>query len=300
MRGQLPPFVTAVLVGTTDGLWSLPERRQKFAGERIDAIVGGWVLSEGGRLRQGRQSLEPGIAHRINCVLPGEGQLVLGTAAAGLYRLELATGKVDRDRRFDHAPGRGAWYTPWGGPPDVRSIDRGPDGTVYVNVHVGGVVRSSPTAPTWRDTMDIDADVHQVIAHPHRPGVALAATAIGLAVTFDGADTWEFRTDGLHGEYCRAVAVEGDRVLVSVATSFAGRKAAVYRTDLGGGPLLRCRQGLPEQFSTNVNTACLAAADGVAVIGDEAGVVYRSEDGGETWEVLAADLPEITCVALGS
>lgn len=291
--------MTAVLVGTADGLWSLPDRKVRYPGERIDAIAGGWVLSDGVRLRHGRKTIEPTTNdHRINCVLPGEGEVLLGTAAAGLYRLDLATGKVDRDRRFDHAPGRGEWYTPWGGPPDVRSADRGPDDTTYVNVHVGGVVRSSPDSPTWRDTMDIDSDVHQVIAHPHRPGVALAATAVGLAITVDGAETWEFRTDGLHGDYCRAVAVDGDTVLVSVATSFAGRKAAVYRTDLGGGPLQRCRDGLPSWFSTNVNTACLAAADGVAVIGDENGTVYMSADYGETWEIAAEGLPEITCVAL--
>lgn len=289
--------MTRILVGTTDGLWSLPDRKQRFPGERIDAAVDGWVLSDGIRLRHGTSQIEPALPHRINWLLPGANEVLLGTAAAGLYHLDPATGRAARDRRFDHAPGRGDWYTPWGGPPDVRSLDRGPDGTVYVNVHVGGVVRSSPDSPTWRDTMDIDADAHQVIAHPHRSGVALAATAQGLAVTHDGADSWDFRTEGLHGEYCRAVAVDGDRVLVSVANSFAGERAAVYRTDLAGSEFERCQTGLPRWFSTNVNTGCLAARGGVAVIGDENGTVYVSEDFGEHWEVAAEGLHEVTCVA---
>lgn len=290
--------MTAILVGTVDGLWEIPEGKQRFAGERIDAIKGGWVLTDGSRLRRGNSKVEPGIPHQINCVLPGKGEVLAGTAGAGLFRIDPTSGAAERDRRFDHAPGRSDWYTPWGGPPDVRSLDRGSDGALYVNVHVGGVVRSAPDSPTWRDTMDIDADVHQVIAHPERPGVALAASAMGLAFTDDGAASWDFRTEGLHGDYCRAVAVDADRVFVSVATSYAGRKAAVYRTGLDGAPLVRCEDGLPEWFSTNVNTGCLAAANGIAVIGDEAGVVYVSDDGGRKWKVAADGLPEITCVAL--
>jgi len=292
--------VTKVFVGTTDGLWSLPGRTQKFAGERIDVIAAGWTVSDGALVRRGDQVVELRVPHRINWILPNGGAVLLGTAEARLYRLDLATGRVARDRGFDRAPGRDEWYTPWGGPPDVRSLDRGPDGIVYVNVHVGGVVRSTPADPTWQDTMDIDADVHQVVAHPALAGTALAATARGLAVTRDGGANWQFRRKGLHGDYCRAVAVEGDRVLVSVATSFAGGKAAVYRTDLDGSVFTRCAEGLPGWFSSNVNTGCLAASGDLAVIGDANGTVYRSDDAGATWKVLAADLPEVTCVALGS
>ena len=287
-----------VLVGTTDGLWSLPDKGHRFPGERVDMVAGEWVLTDGARLHRGRNTLEPAIAHRINWLLPADGEVLLGTAAAGLYRLDPSAAEATRDRSFDHTPGRGDWYTPWGDPPDVRSMARGVDGTIYLNVHVGGVVRRAAGDSSWRDTMDIEADVHQVIAHPDRPGVALAATAVGLAVTTDGAETWEFRTAGLHGEYCRAVAVDGDDVLVSVASSFAGGKAAVYKTTVDGGAMVRCSAGLPRWFSTNVNTGCLAFAAGVALIGDESGVVYRSDDRGESWETLAEGLPEVTFVAL--
>ncbi|HAX81748.1 MAG TPA: hypothetical protein DCY40_04180 [Actinobacteria bacterium] len=290
----------AVLVGTTDGLWSLPARAQKFAGERIDAIAAGWTVSDGALVRRGDQVVGLRVPHRINWILPVAEAVLLGTAEARLYRLDFATGRFARDGRFDRAPGRDEWYTPWGGPPDVRSIDRGPDGIVYVNVHVGGVVRSTPADPTWQDTMDIDADVHQVVAHPEIPGTALAATARGLAVTRDGGSNWRFHRKGLHGDYCRAVAVADDRVFVSVATSFAGGNAAVYRTDLAGSSFTRCSDGLPRWFSSNVNTGCLAVSGGLAVIGDANGVVYRSDDGGGTWAVLADGLPEVTCVGWGS
>src|SRR5947209_999783 len=47
--------------------------------------------------------------------------ILIGTSRARLLRvtedarLELVPG-------FDEAPGRDGWYTPWGGPPDTRSI----------------------------------------------------------------------------------------------------------------------------------------------------------------------------------
>ncbi len=288
-----------IRVGTVDGLWSLPKRSVQFPGERVDAIADEWVLTDGVRLHRGRKTLEPSVPEHINWALPVTDAILLGTAEAGLYRMNPATGRVTRDAGFDAAPGRDEWYTPWDGPPDVRSLDRGPDGTVYVNVHVGGIVRSTPADPGWQDTMDIDADVHQVLAHPTVRGLAFAATAQGLAVTRDGANTWEFHTDGLHGDYCRAVAISGKRVLVSVATSFAGGRAAVYRTDLEVSGFTRCSNGLPKWFSTNVNTGCVAIDGETALIGDENGTVYQSVDGGDTWSVATDDLPEITFVAVG-
>ena len=47
-----------------------------------------------------------------------------------------ATLEVVRVEPFERMEGREAWHTPWGGPPDVRSITEDFD-AVYANVHVG-------------------------------------------------------------------------------------------------------------------------------------------------------------------
>lgn len=75
--------------------------------------------------------------------------------------------------------------------------------------------------------------------------------------------------------------------------------APVYRTGLADGRLTRCETGLPAWFSSNIDTGCLAAEEGLVVIGDEAGTVFASADRGESWSVIAADLPRVTCVAIG-
>ena len=167
-----------------------------------------------------------------------------------------------------------------------------------MNVHVGGVLRSGDH--TWRPTLDIEHDVHQVLVPPGHPGLVLVAAADGFGRSGDGGDTWQWVNDGLHAHYCRAVAVAGGTVLISASSGHHGRRATVYRRPLyGSAPFERCRIGLPEWFSDNVDTGCLVARGRTAVIGTEDGSVFLSEDAGERWDDIAKGLAPVRAVALG-
>lgn len=235
--------------------------------------------------------------HRFRCILPtGDGVLV-GTSGAHLLRI--TDGSVEQVMAFDRAPGRESWYTPWGGPPDTRSLSAGSDGTVYANVHVGGILRSGRGQDPWEPTIDIDADIHQVLVHPGHPAMVLAAGAVGLAASEDGGATWRIETEGLHARYARAVAVAGETVLLSASTGPFSDRAALYRVPFAGPPgFERCTQGLPEWFPSNIDSHCLAAADGNAAFGTGEGTVYRSDDEGRSWEEAAVGLPPIRAVAI--
>lgn len=178
-------------------------------------------------------------------------------------------------------------------------MSEGADGTPYANVHVGGIPRSVDDGRTWEPTIDVDADVHQVLAVPDRPGLVLAATAHGLAVSEDHGDTWRFDAEGLHAEYCRALAVAGDTLFLSASRSHGGHEAGVYRRPLdSSGAFERCREGLPEWFDGNIDTHWLAASDDIVAFGTSSGEVFVSDDGGSTWELGASGLPDIRCVAI--
>jgi hypothetical protein len=256
-----------------------------------------WAADRGGSILRSENGEWQDVASLPDpaprCLLSTDDGLLIGTAHARLFRL--VRGAVEPVEAFDHVPGRDGWYTPWGGPPDTRSLAIGSTGAVYANVHVGGIVRSVPGG-AWEPTIDVDTDVHQVSTA--RPGpLVLAATAYGLARSDDGGDTWDITDDGLHGSYCRAVAVAGETVLVSASTGPFTRQAAVYRRPLdGGGPFERCGGGLPEWFPSNIDTACLAADEHRVVLGTAEGEVWTSEDGGSTWERAAEGLPKITAV----
>jgi hypothetical protein len=262
---------------------------------------GWWAISEGSsvvRSSDARVWDEVATVRGLHakCVVPFDGGALVGTSEAHLVRV--ADGSATRVAPFDKVPTRDDWYTPWGGPPDVRSMSRGSDGVAYANVHVGGILRSNDGEKWSPTSMDVDADVHQVLAHPDTPGLVFAATAIGLASSTDGGDTWDFSEDGMHASYCRAVAIAGDTLLVSASQSHTGRKSALYRRPLMGGAFERCEKGLPEWFADNVDTFCLDARGGDAVLGTSDGLVFVSDDAGETWAEAAAGLPGVTCVAI--
>jgi len=296
-----------VHAGTDDGLHVFGTRRVTlFDGHEVTALARQgarwwaildkreiWRSEAGGRW--GKQARV--ASRRALCLAPTRAGVLVGTSEAHLLRLRL--GGLEAVTSFDRTPGRGEWFTPWGGPPDTRSISIASGGEIYVNVHVGGVACSRDGGDTWAPTIEIAADVHQVVAHPGRPRWVFAAGAIGLGISHDAGKSWRFETRGFHATYQRAVAVSDRVVLVSTSKSERGQQAAVYRRSLAGtGAFKKCVRGLPEWFDNNVDTGCLAASGDHAVIGTHDGCLYVSSDHGLSWERLAKDLPRVRCVAL--
>lgn len=286
----------SIWVGTASGLHRVDgESEPGLEGREITALAGDWAVVEGRAVWHAGDWVEeelPGPA--ATCVLPVDGGALVGTAEGHLLRLPAG----ERVASFDEAPGRDEWYTPWGGPADVRTLAAAPDGTLFVNVHVGGILRSTDGGQTWAPTLDLHLDVHQVLVAPD--GTVLAATAEGLAVSTDDGDTWTVVDDGLPATYARAVAVAGDTVLLSTSTGPGGGRAALYRRPLhGDAPFHRSSLGLPSTFPGNLDTFCLVADGDVAVLGTFAGRVYLSEDAGASWRTVAAG-PPVTCVSLVS
>src|SRR5262245_2663012 len=278
-----------MLVATAEGLSIISGERaarvDELEGRNVTGLArdaaGWWALVDGRELWRSADESRwdaavPVPKPKATCIASTPGGLLVGTSRAHLLRPE--GDALVRVESFDRAEGRDAWYTPWGAPADTRSISAG-DGAVYVNVHVGGVLRSSDGGTTWRPTLDIEHDVHQVLAVPARPGLVLVAAADGFGRSDDGGDTWRWDNAGLHAHYCRGVAFGDEVVLLSAATGHQGRRSAVYRRRLDGdGSFERCQAGLPEWFGDNVDTGCLAARGGTAVIGTEDGCVFASDD----------------------
>jgi hypothetical protein len=297
-----------LLVGTDDGLRRLDEGGDELGielgGQEVRAIApdgsGWWALADGEGLWRSLGSGSWDMAAAVpgasgNCLWSTSAGLLVGTGEAGLLRF--TDGSLQPVESFEQVKGRSQWYTPWGGPPDSRSISAGSDGAIYVNVHVGGIVRSGDAGRTWEPTIDIDADVHQVLAPEGRPGLVLAASAVGLAVSEDGGDSWKYETKGLHGTYLRAVAFTEGMVFVTASEGHRGRQAAVYvRPFADEGPFTKCTQGLPDWFTNNIDTFCLAASGPLAAFGTDQGSVFVSKDQGSSWREIAAGLPPVRCL----
>jgi hypothetical protein len=232
------------------------------------------------------------------CLLPTADGVLLGTAHARLGVLR--DGAVTMLRSFDEAEGRDAWYTPWGGPPDTRSLSASADGALFANVHVGGILHAEVSDGVWSPTIDIDADVHQVLADPLDASHVVAATARGLAETHDAGATWHFTASGLHAPYSRAVAFDGDRLFLSASTGPRGGRAALYRREPGADAFDRCAGTLPDWFAGNIDSHCLAAGEGTIAFGTEDGQVFVSGDGGGSWREVLGGNARVTCVGVAA
>jgi photosystem II stability/assembly factor-like uncharacterized protein len=297
-----------IYVATDEGLHIMDgetsTRVNELAGRAVLALARGadgwWAIVDGRELWRSAHgqrwgAAAPVVKRRATCLAATQAGLLVGTARAHLLRLQGE--RLAPVSSFDEAEGRHTWHTPWGAPADVRSISA-EGGAIYVNVHVGGVLRSTDGGVTWRPTLDIDHDVHQVLARPGGAGVLVAAFD-GFGLSDDGGDTWRWDNEGLHAHYCRALAIADDAVLISASGGHHGRRAAVYRRRLDRGERWeRCRAGLPEWFTDNVDTGCLAAHGRTAVIGTEDGCVFLSRDAGEHWEATAKSLAPVRAVAL--
>ncbi len=217
-------------------------------------------------------------SQELTCLSPGISGLLVGSAGAHL--LHLRDGRLELVESFEVFEGRSSWYTPWGGPPDTRSIAVH-QGSVFVNVHVGGVARSDDGG-TWRPLVDIDVDVHQVSVGPDG-SLLLATGAAGFGRSLDGGATWSWDANGLHGSYCRAVVVAGRHLLLSASTGPHGSQGALYRRGLDScGDWTR----VSGFVKGNVDTYWLAAAGRWAAFVSPDGVVQVSSDEGANWEVV--------------
>ena len=240
------------------------------------------------------------------CVAVGD-VIYVGTDDAHVLRISTA-GEIEHLHGFDRMTGREKWYagaalingTLFGPPLGIRSITATSDGAVLLaNVHVGGIPRSVDGCATWQATIDIDSDVHEVRAHPSRPGIVVAAAAVGLCTSSDGGATWNVEQAGLHAPYCSAVGFVEDDVLVATATDHFAPRSAIYRRRMDEhGPLERIARGLPAWLDGIVDTGCIATHGSAVAVADKNGTVYASHDTGRTWSRRADGIPTPNSVAI--
>lgn len=291
-----------LLVGTADGLLDLAldgaEERRTLLGADVASVSGDWAIADGWVM-----ALDTGTAVELpdgfapRCIVATEGgRALVGTSEAHIVEVGGPEGPA-RDLLFDAVPTRSHWSTPWGGPPDTRTVALGPDGTPFAGVHVGGVWRRESV--DWIEVVPAEADDHQVVCADER--VAVAA-GIGVGQSDDRGDTWHWSDDGLHGRYSRAVAVAEGWLLASASTGPATTEAAVYRRPLADpqAPFVRCTDGLPASFPHNIDTFELAAAGALAAVGTPTGDLYLSDDSGATWRTIRTALPGVRCVAFAA
>ena len=170
------------------------------------------------------------------------------------------------------------------GPPlGIRSMAATCDGAALLaNVHVGGVPRSTDAGLTWRPTIDIDSDIHQVFAHPTRPDIVIAAAAVGLCLSRDAGATLTIEQQGLHADHCSAVAWEKRHFRVSIHRPFCDARRS-STPDRQQRPAAALGGGMPNWIDGIADTNCIATRDSMVAVIDWSGRLYVSHDDGASW-----------------
>ncbi|HEY2590624.1 MAG TPA: hypothetical protein VGI35_03445 [Steroidobacteraceae bacterium] len=312
------PTPTVLIATWRDGLFTVTgdSIRHEFAGRTVCGLTrdrGGGALAILDRRSVGRLTAAgdwrtvADVDTSLACCLEVDGAIYAGTEDARVLRIDARGQSVELDG-FNAVPGREKWYAGAAlidgkliGPPlGIRSMSATRDGAVLlVNVHVGGIPRSLDGGRTWQPTLDIELDVHEVVAHPSRPELVAAAAAAGLCVSHDAGATWTVEQEGLHAAYCSAVAFAGDELLVAASAGHFAAEGAVYHRPIEGNPPLRLLDGgFPERISGICDTDCIDVAGSKVALADRAGNLYCSEDFGRTWTCRSTGARSPSAVAL--
>jgi len=228
----------------------------------------------------------------LSCCVPIGNFVFVGSDDAHILRVD-PDGAQQCLTGFDAVAGRDRRYAGaaiidgkrMGPPLGIRSMAAATcdGGVLLVNVHVGGVPRSTDAGLTWRPTIDIDSDVHHFYAHPTRPDIVIAAAA-GLCISRDAGATWTIEQQGLHAHHCSAVAFGRNDIFVAASTDPFATQGAVYRRPIdSNGPLQPLSGGMPQWIDGIADTNRIATRDSMAAVIDRAGCLYVSHDDGATW-----------------
>jgi photosystem II stability/assembly factor-like uncharacterized protein len=233
-----------------------------------------------------------------------------GTEPSNLYRSHDAGRTWELVPALRELPSEPSWSFP--GRPwthHVRTIALHPadPDTLLVGIELGGVMRSTDGGATWDDhNPQACIDAHSMVTHPGAPDRVYEAAGDGVARSEDAGASWSHLEAGLDRSYAWATAVDPedpDIWYVSVSTGpFAahgrgdGQARVMRRLEARWAPVGGWGDA-PELRRMPYALATLPYRPGVLVAGLRGGVLLVSEDAGERWTRLDAQLPDVLALA---
>jgi photosystem II stability/assembly factor-like uncharacterized protein len=253
------------------------------------------------------------------------GVVYVGTMPSMMFRSE------DAGRTFQHLPAfdqletlKEAAFPPTPATHMIHMIATSfnREGTVLAGIELGGVVKSTDAGETWEQT-EGGMDCHQLLFHPLAPDRIYVSDGGGYFESSDNGETWNRDWDGVPEDltYFYDMAVDPgdpDLQMISIgrnmyqahginpyffkkgvyqgafdrSNKLSGTWSTLYRRR-AGGPWEEMRDGLPDPDGHEQGRFATAPGDDkgtlyyITIPGD----VYRTTDGGDSWEMLDIHWP---------
>jgi photosystem II stability/assembly factor-like uncharacterized protein len=188
---------------------------------------------------------------------------------------------------------------------------RDPD-TFYVAIEQGALLLTRDGGVSWREIDGYSrpddkfrCDVHQVLLLPSSPETVFMSTGVGLYRSLDAGASWERLTGSdFRLGYPDHLALSPDErsLFMSGAKNEPGQwrsthiaETGVVRSRDGGNNWTVC-SGLGIGSGANIEAMTIAAYPGgyTIFVGDTEGMVYASDDGGDSWVFVADVLASVS------
>jgi hypothetical protein len=271
-----------------------------------DAEESIWVSSNQGKSWDGIADSPINEEITVLFVHPIDGDIYFGTEPPKIYRYNCINEHWELVIDLSTLDIAKTWYTPWGGPPAVRSVAPANREGLYLNIHVGGILRTLNRGTTWQPANEgLDLDVHEVATCHKRENTVYAATADGFYLSEDSGESWKARNDGLENRYARGIAIHPDQpetILISGSPTSPGRwrthgkRFSLFRTTDDGKHWKKVTHGLPEESDSEIDTHGITFSRVIAdqvLCGLRSGELYASSDAGVSWSTVSDNLPSI-------
>lgn len=303
--------------------WSARETLTGYAFECIGAsreaperVFVGTVESGLGRSTDGGESWAGvgGFEERVTAVTvsPHDPDVVwAGTEPSNVYRSHDGGDSWELREGLTDLPSAGQWsFPPRPDTHHVRWIAVNPHDPahLYVAIEAGAFVRSVDGGETWQDhPQGAPRDNHTLATHPGDSCRVYAAAGDGYAESPDCGESWVYPQNGLDHRYVWGLAVDpGDPGTVVVSAASGARHAHtsstaesfVYRREAGPDRWRRAMDGLPDPEGTT--RAVLAAGSAGEFYALTNRGLFRSSDGGRSWNRLGIDWPDRYESAVGT
>jgi len=294
---------------------SLPGEAGLLAGTHGDGL---YFSADHGRSWEAR---DQGIRHRDIYTIAaieraGSTVLYAGTEPAALFRSTDGGKSWVELPAIREVPDTEQWTFP--GPPHIAHTKmlafdpRDPD-TFYAAIEQGALLKTTDGGRSWREFSSYSRaddrayrDVHQILLVPSRPQRMFMTTGVGLYRSEDGGEAWERLTGPeFRLAYPDHIALSPDEntIFMSGAATDPGvwRRShyagtAIVRSRDGGRSWEILKRGIPDSARGNIEAMSLADhASGFSLfVGNTDGEVYASEDGGDTWSLIAHALGPVS------
>lgn len=273
--------------------------RRIYAGTMGNGL---WRSEDGGRTwtRVGT-SIAQAVVTAVAASSTEQDVVYAGTEPSAVYRSDDAGGTWRELTGLRSLPSASSWSFP--PRPDTHHVrwiqaDPGAAGRVFVAIEAGALVRTEDGGRSWVDRVrGGPIDTHTAATHPLAPGRVYSAAGDGYFESRDAGRSWTRLVDGLRHRYLVGVAVDPADPEVVVVSAAPGPWAAyqpenaeayVYRKS-GGGPFIPAMQGLPDGRGTVAGRLAAHPGEPGAMYSANNHGVFRSGDGGATWQIL--DIP---------